>query len=188
MDPAPVNDHHDFFPDFAEGGHHLMEILAQLLGIKMRHDFVEDFRGPILDRPNDAEQDPTGHAAPGAILEPCLPFEGLLAFDLALAQRADGEAIALGGAPPAGPGQGKTPEDGFICIEQNDLPTARLVFESSQFQRPIREVSGVGIQAPGGTVVAYRVFFNTPRTLSRPSRTPVSRSKPTASSPQPPWE
>src|SRR5437763_11286100 len=68
MDPAPVNDHHDFFPDVAEGCHDLMEIVAQLLGIKMRHDVVEDFGGAILDGANDAEQHPTGNTAPGAIL------------------------------------------------------------------------------------------------------------------------
>ena len=28
VDPAPLDDHHDLFPDFAEGGHHLMPILA----------------------------------------------------------------------------------------------------------------------------------------------------------------
>jgi hypothetical protein len=50
------------------------------------HDFIEDSGGPILDGANDAEQHPTGDAAPGAILHPCLAFAGLLAFDLALAQ------------------------------------------------------------------------------------------------------
>ena len=28
MDPAAIDDHHDLFPHFAEGGHHLMHILA----------------------------------------------------------------------------------------------------------------------------------------------------------------
>jgi len=28
MDPAAIDDHDDLFPDFAEGGHHLMHILA----------------------------------------------------------------------------------------------------------------------------------------------------------------
>jgi hypothetical protein len=55
MDPAAIDHHHDLFPGFAEGGHHLMEILAQFLGIKVGHDFIEDFRGPILDGPNDTE-------------------------------------------------------------------------------------------------------------------------------------
>jgi len=55
MDPAPIDDHHDLFPGFAEGRHDLMEILAQLLGIKMGHDLLEDFGGPILDRADDTE-------------------------------------------------------------------------------------------------------------------------------------
>jgi len=43
MDPAPIDDHHHLFLGVPEGCHHLMEILAQLLGIKVRHDFREDF-------------------------------------------------------------------------------------------------------------------------------------------------
>ena len=54
MDPAAINDHHDVFAGFAEGGHHVMEILAELLSIKVGHDFREDFRGAILDRADDA--------------------------------------------------------------------------------------------------------------------------------------
>jgi hypothetical protein len=45
MDPAAIDDHDDLLPSCAEGRHHLMEILAQRLGIKVRHDFIEDFRG-----------------------------------------------------------------------------------------------------------------------------------------------
>jgi hypothetical protein len=51
----------------------------------------------------------------------------------------------VGFAPPAGSGQGKTPEDGFIFIEQNDLPLAGPVFEGGEFQSPKSEVSGVGL-------------------------------------------
>ena len=55
MNPATINDHHDVFAGFAKRRHDLMEILAQLLGIKVGHDFIEDFRGPILDRADDAQ-------------------------------------------------------------------------------------------------------------------------------------
>ena len=188
MAPAAIDDHHDLCADFAERRHDLMNILAELLRIKVRHDFVEDFGGPILHGANHAEHHTAGDTAPGAIAVPCLPFEGFVAFDLTLAQGPYREAGALGGAPPARAGQGKAPQDRFIGIEQNDLPAARLVLESGQFQSTIREVSGVRIQAPGGTVGAYRVFFNTPRTLSRPSWTPVSRAKTAASSRQLHWE
>ena len=41
MDPAAIHDHHDVFAGGAEGGHDLMEILAELLGIKVRHDLIE---------------------------------------------------------------------------------------------------------------------------------------------------
>jgi hypothetical protein len=159
MDPAAIDDHHDLFAGFTEDRHHLMDILTQLLGIKVGHDFIEDFGGPILDGANDAEQHAAGDAAPGAILPPRLAFAGFLAFDLALAQWPYREASTLGGVPPARAGQGKAPQDGFVCIEQNDLPTASLVLEGSKFQSPISEVSGVGLQATGGTIVAYPFFL-----------------------------
>jgi len=182
MDAAAIDDHHDLFASGAEVGHHLMEILAQLLGIKMRDDLIEDFGGPILDGTKHTQQHAAGDAAPGAILQPRLAFEGFLAFDLALAQWTYREASALGCVPPARAGQGKAPQDGFVFIEQNDLPTTSLVLEGGKFKSPISEGSGVGSQAPGGTIVAYLLFFKTPRTLSRPSWTPVSRAMTVASS------
>src|SRR5262252_2609304 len=95
------------------------------------------------------------------------------AFDLALAQRTDRKAHALGGAPPAGAGQGKAPQDGFVFIEQNDLTPTRLVRAGSKFERAIGEVGGGGIEATRGTIGAYVLFCKTPRTRSRPSWTPV---------------
>ena len=88
-----------------------------------------------------------------------MPFEGFVAFDLTLTQGPYREASALGGVPPARAGQGKAPQDGFVGIEQNELPAASLVLEGGQFQSPIREVSGVGLQAAGGTIVAYPFFL-----------------------------
>jgi hypothetical protein len=154
MDPAAIDDHHDLFVRFAEGRHHLMHLLTQLLGIAMRHDFIEDLGGAILDRANDAEQHAAGDAAPGTILQPRLAFAGLLAFDVALAQGAGGDAIALGSAPPARPGQGKAPEDGFVLIEQNDLATTSPILQGSECDRAIGEVGRVGSEPPGGAVVA----------------------------------
>jgi hypothetical protein len=128
VDATAVGDHDDLFPGVAKEGHHLMDILAQSLRIKMRHDFIEDFRGPILDGTDDAEQHPAGDAAPRAILHPRLAFEAFFAFDLAGAQGTYGEASALHFAPPACPGEGKTPHDRFIFIEQNDLaPTGPIL-------------------------------------------------------------
>ena len=117
VDAAPIDNHDDFFAGFAERGHHLVDILAQLLCIKVGNDFIEDFRGAILDGADDAKQHPAGDAPPGAILHPRMAFEGLLAFDLTLVQGTYREADALGCAPPAHTGQGKTPQDGFVFIE-----------------------------------------------------------------------
>ena len=154
MDPTAIDDHHDVFAGFPEGRHDLMEILAQLLGIKVRHDFIEDFGGTILDCPNDTEQHAAGDTAPGAILPPRLPFEGLLAFNLTLAQWAYEEASPSGCTPPARAGQRKAPQDRFVFIEQNDLTPTGLIFERREVDRGIREGSGVRSQAPGGAVVA----------------------------------
>jgi hypothetical protein len=100
-------------------------------------------------------------------------LQGLLAVDVARAQGADGEAHALGGAPPAGAGQGKAPENGFVFLEHKALTPTRLVLEGSACERAIGEVCGGGIEATSGTIGAYVLFFQTPRTLSRPSWTPV---------------
>ena len=145
MDPAPVDDHDHLFAGFAEDCHHLMEILAQLLGINMGHDLIEDTRRAIVDSPDHAEQHAAGDAAPGTILPPRLAFAGLLACDLARAQGTKREAGTLGGAPPARAGQGKAPQDGVVGIAQNDLATTCWVLESGQFQSPKSEVSGVGL-------------------------------------------
>ena len=188
MDPAPIDHHHDLFPGFPEGSHDLVHILAQLLRIKMRDDLIEDFGCPILDCPNDTEQHAARNTAPGARIYPCLAFEGLLACDLTLAQRAGGEASALGFAPPARTGQGKAPEDGFVFIEQNDLITPSPVLQGGEFERGIGKGSRAGIKATGRTIVADILFFNAQRTLSRPSWTPVCWAKTVASSRQLHWE
>src|SRR4030095_15667393 len=119
MDPTAIDDHHDLFIAFAERRQCVMHILAELLSIKVGHDFIEDFGGTILDCPNDTEQHAAGDPAPGAMVSPRLAFEGLLAFDLTLTQRAYGEAGALSFAPPASAGQRKAPQDRFVFIEQN---------------------------------------------------------------------
>jgi hypothetical protein len=125
---------------------------------------------------------PAGETAPRAILPPRLAFEAFCAFALTLTQRTGGQTRALGAAPPAQPGEGKAPQDRFIFVEQNDLATTRSVLQGSEVDRARGEVGRGGIAPPGGTAVTYRVFFKTPRTLSRPSWTPVARAKTVASS------
>ena len=177
-----VGDHDHRFAGVAQEGHHLMDILAQPRRVKMGDDLVEDFGGAILDRANDAEQHPAGHPTPRAILQPCLPFETLVPFDLTWTQRPGGQASALGFAPPARPREGKTPEDGFIFIEQNDLTLTSPILESGQFERRPRQLRGGGSEPPRGAAVVYVFFFSTSRTLSRLSWTPVWRARTVASS------
>ena len=137
-----------------------------------------------MDRAKHAAQHAAGDTAPGALASPRLAFEGLLAVALTLVQRACREASALGGAPPARAEQGKAPQDGFVFIEHTDLATARLGLEGGPCTRTIREVSGGGIEATGRAIGASLFFCNTPRTLSRPRWTPVSRAKTVANSRQ----
>jgi len=154
MDAAAIDDHHPLFAGFAEDCHHLMEILTQLLGIKVRDDFIEDFGSAILDSADDAEQHAAGDTAPRAVLPPRLPFVTFLLFDLALAQRACGQAIPPGAAPPTQPGQGKAPHDRFIFIEQDNLTSTCLILQGSECQRAIGEISRSGIELSSGTAVA----------------------------------
>ena len=120
----------------------------------MRHDVITDLRSAILDGADDTEQHAAGDTAPRAVLPPRLPFVTFLLFDLALAQRACGQAIPLGAAPPAQPGQGKAPHDRFIFIEQDDLPATCAVLQGSEFKRAIGEISRRGIEPSSGTAVA----------------------------------
>src|SRR5438128_7914727 len=167
MDPTTIDDHHHLFLGFAEGRHDLMEIVAQFRGVQMSDNFVEDFGGTIRDRGNDTEQHPAGDPTPGAIADPRLAFEALVAFDLTGAQWPGGQASTLGFAPPARPGEGKTPEDGFIFIAQNDLPLTSSILESRECERAVGEISRGRIKTPRGTAVVYGFFFSTSRTLSR---------------------
>ena len=116
MDPAALNDHHPLFVGFTTDMHALMAGWAECLGINMGDDLGEDARGPILHGTNDVEQHATGDPAPRAIADPRLTFERLFTSDLTLTQWPRGEAIALGAAPPAQPGQGKAPQDGCIFV------------------------------------------------------------------------
>ena len=86
MDATAVDDHDDLLTSFAKDAHDLMEILAQLLGITMGHDLIEDTRRALVDRPDHAEQDAAGDATPGAILGPRLAFARLFPFDLRVTQ------------------------------------------------------------------------------------------------------
>src|SRR5262249_52383684 len=115
------------------------------VGMRGGDDFIGGVRGPILEWGDDGQQDATGDATPRAIADPRLAFERLLAVDLTLAQRAEREARALGGAPPARAQQGKAPQDGFVCIEQNDLAPARLVLEGGKFECAVSEISRGGL-------------------------------------------
>jgi hypothetical protein len=159
MDPAPIDHHHNLFLGFPEGRHYLMNILAQFLGIKVRDDFIEDFGGTVLHRPKDTEQHTAGDPAPGARAEPHLAFARFVTFDLTLAHRACGQTRTLRCTPPARPGQGKAPQDGFIFIKQNDLALASLVLEGRQFDRRRGEGRRRGIKMPGGAVVTYPFFL-----------------------------
>jgi hypothetical protein len=154
MDPAALDDHDDLFASFAAGRHDLMEILAEFLRLKVGHDCREDFRGALLDGADDAEHHTAGDATPRAVLPPRLPLATLLLFDLALAQRACGQTITLGAAPPAQSGEGQAPHDRFIFIEQADLTATCLVFQGGEFQRARGESSRGRIEPPRRTAGA----------------------------------
>jgi hypothetical protein len=181
MHPTAIADHDDLCAGCAKDCHHLLERLTQLLGIKGRHNCIADFGGAILDGANDAEQPAPGETAPGASACPRLAFEGCRLVALARAQRTGPQAIALGPAPPAVPGERKAPEDRCVCVESKELALASPGLEGGEWERSLGEGRGMGIETPGRSTRASRVFFQRPRTLSRPSWTPVSRAQTVAS-------
>jgi hypothetical protein len=187
-DPAAIDDQHALCAGFAAGGPHLMQLLAQLLGIKVRHNVREDFGGARLDRPTDAAQDPAGQATPRSIPHPRLACEGCVAFDLALAQRPCGKASARCVAPPPRPRERKAPEDGFVVIEHQALAPARAVLQGGKCDRALGKVGRGGSEPPGGAAGAQRVFFQTPRTRARPRWPPVWWASTSASSRHLHWE
>jgi hypothetical protein len=150
----------------------------------MGDDFIAAFGGAILHSAEDREPHTAGAAAPGAVAPPGLAFQGLLTVDVTLTQRTSREARPLRWTPPARAGQGKTPEERFVCRAPPDLATTRLVCEGGKFARARGEVSWGRGQAAGGAVGAYRLFFKAQRLRSRPSWTPVSRAKTVASARQ----
>jgi hypothetical protein len=154
MDATAIGNHDHLFAGVTKDAHHLMHVLAECLRIKMRHDFIENAGGPILDCAKNMEQDAAGDATPGAILRPGLAFKGLFPVHLAGIQGACGQAIALGTPPPPPPGQRKAPDQGLICVEQDDLPQTGPVLQSSQLERRQGQISRVGIEPTRGPAVA----------------------------------
>ena len=182
VDATAVGDHDDLLPGMATEGHHVMHLLAQPLRITMGDDLRADLRGALVDGRDDAEQDPAGAAAPRAILPPRRALEACFACDLALAQGAYREASALGCAPPARPGQGKTPHESFLFVEPHDLPPTGPSLSGGQCERSPRQRSRGRRKPPGGTAVADIFFFHTSRILSRRSWPPGWRARTGASS------
>ena len=85
-----------------------------------------------------------------------MPFETLVTFDLTRTQRPCRQTRALGFAPSTRPRESKTPENGFIFIEQNDLAPASAVLQGGEFERSPRQLSGdrseplrVAVSGPG---------------------------------------
>jgi hypothetical protein len=55
-----------------------------------------------------------------------------------------GQAIPLGFAPPARAGQGKTPQDGLIFMQENDLVSSCAILEGGEFKGGIGQGRRVG--------------------------------------------
>jgi hypothetical protein len=122
LEPTAIDDPDDVCAGLAAGRHDVMEIVASFLSLKVGHDWREDVRGALLDGADDAAPHTAGDATPRAGLPPRLPFATLWLCDLALAQRACGQTLPLGAAPPAQPGPGQAPHDRCLCIAHDALP------------------------------------------------------------------
>jgi hypothetical protein len=173
MEATLLGNHHDFFPGVPKDAHHLMDVLAEGVGITMGDDCIDDAGGAVLHGAHDREYDPTGDAAPRTLLRPGLTFEGFFPFDLAWTQRPCRETGAPGASPPALAGQGKAPQEGLIFVEEDELALACTGLQGGQFETSVGQRSGGGSESSSGTAGAQRVFFHPLRTLSRPRGTPV---------------
>jgi hypothetical protein len=170
---APAVGHPDhLFAGVATEGHHWMDGLAPPLCLKLGAYLREDFGRPLRDRADDPAPHPAGDTAPGARAEPRVAVEALVAVDLALAQGTGRQASPLGCAPPARPGQGKTPEAGFIFLQQTALTPASPIGEGSECGsctsclRIIPLASKAGKMPPSSPVLEgampwSRLFFTT---------------------------
>ena len=159
VDTAAVGYHHHLFATWTKDAHDLMGIPPEFLSLEMGHKFIEDTRGAILNGANDTQQDATRDAAPAAIGPPGLPFESFLVSDLARTQGTKGQAIAPATTPPSPTWQGKAPNHRLVFIEQDDLAQAGALVEDSSIEAGQGDFSGIGIEPPGGTAVAQRVFL-----------------------------
>jgi hypothetical protein len=173
LDPAAIDDHHDLLAGCAAGRHPWRDLVAHLLGLKVRHDLIEDFGGPLLDRPHATAPPTAGETAPRALASPRVAFERGVACALTLTQRAGGEARARGLAPPARAGQGTAPQARVVCREPHDRAPTSPGRQGSACDRARGEVGRVGIEPPGGPGGAFVLFFHAQRTLARPSGPPV---------------
>jgi len=110
----------------------------------MGHDLLEDLRGAVVDGAHNTEPHAAGHAAPPPIASPGLAFEGLVALAGAAAGPCRQAKARRFARPPGCPGQGTTPEHGYIFIGQNDLTTTGTVFQDGECKRRPRQFSRVG--------------------------------------------
>jgi hypothetical protein len=157
--PAALDDQHDVLAGCADGGQHVLELWAPLLGLPVRHDVRAAFRRAILAGTDATAPDAPGEATPRAVRPPRLPWATFCLLARALAQGAAGEAPARCGAPPARAGQGTAPEHRVVVIEHTDRATARLGREGGQCQSPLGEVSGGGSRRPVGRAELTAFFF-----------------------------
>jgi hypothetical protein len=160
VETTAIDDHPHLLPGGGKEGQHWMDIVPKPLGIKLRDDLIADLGCPIVDSSNDTEQDPAGDQAPEALVAPGLAFERP---PHACSDSASGGAGGGGSA-----GQGQAPQERCVGIEQEDCAPMGLGRKRRQCDRGVGEGRRGGRKQSGGTIEAHRLFFQTPRTLSRP--------------------
>jgi hypothetical protein len=182
MAPTASDPHEDRCPGGAKEAHHLMEIVAAFLRLKMGDNCIADPRGPRLPGAKNCEHPPAGEATPGALRRPRLALERLVAVALARAEGPGRQAGALGPAPPASTRQGKAPQEGLVFLEHAALALTRPPLHGRQVQVRLGQGGQGWLQCAGRPTGTPRVFLNVKRTLSRPLWTPVCCANTGASS------
>ncbi len=153
MDATAIDEEDDCLTRRAEGRHALMPIVPPCVGIKRGHDFIADLGGSVLHGAHQGAQDPILEAVPGVIRPPGLPLTRCGLVHLALGQGTEGQPIARRLMPPAGPGQGKAPQDGLVFLQEDDLATLGAVCEGGECKASRHQGGGVGLQTSGGATL-----------------------------------
>src|SRR5215813_10084822 len=122
MDTTPIDDHHDLCGGGAADGYPMMEIRAQRGASPGGTRGEQTWGRAIRDCADDAEPHAARDLAPGTRAPPGPACAAFVACALTLVSGLGQQTSTLGYAPPAGPGEGPAPQEGWLSREHMVVP------------------------------------------------------------------